>query len=469
VNYFEVPYRYPARSVVVDGYRIAYVDVNPDAEETVVFLHDVAGDLDDFADVYEAVSRDRRAIGVDLVGFGKSDKPPIDDPVALNAALLEGLLDALDVERASLVGHGYGATVAAALAAARPSRVDRLVLSAPFGARELDARALATAAHRFDFDVLTALEDDTRRHWYEAAVAGWNDRLERQLAVRDDLAQSVAYRQWARAVEKASRSALEDPLTVRLAEVTAPTLVVWGADDPVAPFADAARVRDAVAGARLVAIEECGHMPTYEQPEAFVAAVTGFLGEGAIGAEAPPPVARATLDVEPWPGMTPAVGRLARMLLAQRERLAGLVVDLTVDDLNRRPVATAPSVGELAIGIGARIARVYHEVLRAEPVPGDVAARYAPEQGTRRIAGRVLLDVGAALDRLAEWLAVRTDADLNRTYATERGAATLRAVLWEAVEATLLDCGRIAAMREALDARSAPKTLVQSSSSYAGS
>ena len=59
MNFNEVPYRYPARSVVVDGFRVAYVDVNPDAADAVVFLHDVGGDLDDFVPVYERIAGDR--------------------------------------------------------------------------------------------------------------------------------------------------------------------------------------------------------------------------------------------------------------------------------------------------------------------------------------------------------------------------------------------------------------------------
>ena len=145
MNFNEVPYRYPARSVVVDGFRVAYVDVNPDAADAVVFLHDVGGDLDDFVPVYERIAGDRRAIGVDLVGFGKSDKPPLDDPVALYTNVLGGFLTALDLERVALVGHGIGALVAARFASEHPERVGRLVLSALPGVHELTADELATA------------------------------------------------------------------------------------------------------------------------------------------------------------------------------------------------------------------------------------------------------------------------------------------------------------------------------------
>ena len=115
MNYLDVTYRYPTRFVVVEGIRLAYVDVNEFGGDPVVFLHDVAGDLDAFAQAYERIGRTRRAVGFDFPGFGKSDRPPIDDAVVFHTGVLEGFLSAVDIDRASLVGHGLGAAVAAGL------------------------------------------------------------------------------------------------------------------------------------------------------------------------------------------------------------------------------------------------------------------------------------------------------------------------------------------------------------------
>ena len=67
-------------------------------------------------------------------------------------------------------------------------------------------------------------------------------------------------------------------LSKRLYRVTAETLVVWGKSDQLTPPVYGERFRDAIAGARLVVLDEAGHMVPYEQPEMLVSVVGGFLG-----------------------------------------------------------------------------------------------------------------------------------------------------------------------------------------------
>ena len=67
-------------------------------------------------------------------------------------------------------------------------------------------------------------------------------------------------------------------LAKRLYRVGAETLLVWGTSDALIGDAYAERWKEAIAGSRLVRIQEAGHMVPYEQPEVFVSAVAGFLG-----------------------------------------------------------------------------------------------------------------------------------------------------------------------------------------------
>ena len=66
-------------------------------------------------------------------------------------------------------------------------------------------------------------------------------------------------------------------LAKRLYRVRAETLLVWGTSDALIGDAYAERWQEAIAGSRLVRIQEAGHMVPYEQPEVFVSAVAGFL------------------------------------------------------------------------------------------------------------------------------------------------------------------------------------------------
>src|SRR2546427_13102960 len=61
--------------------------------------------------------------------------------------------------------------------------------------------------------------------------------------------------------------------------IHAPTLVVWGHDDTLIPLATAARLQKAIPGAKLVVIDQCGHIPQIEKPQEFNKALLEFLGQ----------------------------------------------------------------------------------------------------------------------------------------------------------------------------------------------
>lgn len=458
VNFLDVPYRYPARFAVVDGFRHAYVDVNEFAGEPVVFLHDVASDLDAFAAAYERIGATRRAIGFDFLGFGKSDRPPIDDAVVLYTNLLGGLLTTLDIDRASLVGHGLGAAVAVRFASEYPERVDRLVLSAIPAVDRLTEAEMATAMERWTSEVLVGLDRAGRRAWYQALAAGWNDLLEAELQLREELAHCVAYRAWARSVEDAMTSLLHHPVGHRLARITAPTLIIWGADDPVVSPLAATRAREELARARVEPLEPCGHLPTFEQPEAFVDAIDGFLSHSASGTLDGSIAMRIAADVEPWPGLSPGVGRLARRLFEQRDTLSDVTDGLTLDDVVWRPFDGAPAIGSLLLEAGAAVVRVHHEVLMGSAVPDEISTRFGfstPDLAPRKSPNRLIAEIAWAHGQFESWLRERTDADLNRGFTREGSTEThtLRWLLWQLIEDTAAIRGKVELLRQMLAGR----------------
>jgi pimeloyl-ACP methyl ester carboxylesterase len=66
------------------------------------------------------------------------------------------------------------------------------------------------------------------------------------------------------------------------------TLILWGEDDRHIPLRDGVRLREAIAGARLIVFRNCGHLPPVEQPERFADVVTKFCQEEEARSESPP-------------------------------------------------------------------------------------------------------------------------------------------------------------------------------------
>lgn len=98
--------------------------------DPVLFLHETPRSWDQYRDVLPIVGETRRAIAMDTLGFGDSCSPRDDESVI--EAYAEGvvyLLDALELDRVTLVGHHTGGVVAIEVAATVPERVERLIVS----------------------------------------------------------------------------------------------------------------------------------------------------------------------------------------------------------------------------------------------------------------------------------------------------------------------------------------------------
>lgn len=221
----------------------------------VVFLHGFAVDRRSWADQIAAFAECHTAIAFDLRGFGESTLP--DGPYRPHEDMA-ALLDHLGIAQASLVGSSMGARVAFDFAIEYPERtgvvvsVDGVPSGWVFprlpGARRGPDPALFART-------LNSLSEE-RQEWLKAIVAD--------------------YSRWHRKNDD-PRVELEPPAINRLGEVMAPTLVVVGAND-IARFHEAAdMLATGVAHGRKVVIENAGHLPNLEAPEAFNKLVLDFL------------------------------------------------------------------------------------------------------------------------------------------------------------------------------------------------
>jgi pimeloyl-ACP methyl ester carboxylesterase len=179
------------------------------------------------------------------------------------------LLDRLELDAPAFVGHSFGALVAAELAAAAPKSVDRLVLIDPVG------------LWRDDLPVKNwmVLSDSERRPSLFADPAG--EAARQFFAVPTDPAARVdvlAPLIWAQACTGKFVWPLPDRgLKNRTHRIVAPTLIVWGKADRIIGSAYAAEFATQIKGAKGELIEDAGHLPHLEQPDAVAKAVRGFL------------------------------------------------------------------------------------------------------------------------------------------------------------------------------------------------
>src|SRR5664279_3457887 len=124
----------PLRDTRVFGQRVCYYDIGEGPP--LVLVHGVGGDADQWVFCLDVLAASHRIIALDLPGFGRSTKPPIDYRIAGYVEVIERVLVNLGVARAHFLGHSLGGWIVAAFALRLPEKVDRLILNDAAGLDE---------------------------------------------------------------------------------------------------------------------------------------------------------------------------------------------------------------------------------------------------------------------------------------------------------------------------------------------
>ena len=258
-------------SVEVSGRRVAYLRAG--SGPALLLLHGIGGNAEQFRNQLDGLADAFDVLAWDAPGYGASDDPGPDWTIGDYVAAAVGLLDALGLERAHLLGQSWGGVIAQEVCRRHAARLRSLVLADTFtggGAQSAAERAAGLQAR------LTALERMTPAEMARArtpAVLGPAPTAEVMAEVEAMMAQirPTGYRQAAIAIADADTRDV-------LPNVRVPALIMAGEHDQVVPHSAAEYLRDYIPGARLVTFD-AGHLPAQEQPAAFNAALRAFLAD----------------------------------------------------------------------------------------------------------------------------------------------------------------------------------------------
>jgi pimeloyl-ACP methyl ester carboxylesterase len=230
----------------------------------LVWLHDTLGNR--WTPGHSSLSKVFKVIAPSLPGSEDSTTLGGIDSAEDVVFWLLDVLDELRVERPVLLGCGLGGWMAAEFAVRYPERLGRLVMVDAYGLRV----AGALAADEFALTppmlrplLFTSPDGDLAAETLPDAFAP--ERIEGALHAR------VA------AARLAWQFPYDRKLRGRLGRATLPALVVWGEQDRLVSVAHGHAYAEGLPNARLVVVPDAGHYPYLEQPEAFAAAVKGFL------------------------------------------------------------------------------------------------------------------------------------------------------------------------------------------------
>ena len=266
-----------ARSITAAGIRTNYHDLGSGAP--VLLIHGSGPGVSAWANwrlLMAPLAERARVIAPDMAGFGYSERPA-GFAYGMDAWVRQavGLLDALGIARADLVGNSFGGGLALALAIRHPERVRRLVLMGSVGVPfELTPGLVAVWGYEPSLAAMRALLDifafDRSRVTDELA------RLRYEASIRPGFQESFA------AMFPAPRQRWVDALASPEADIRRiphETLVVHGREDRVIPLANAYRLTELLPRVQLHVYGQCGHWTQIEHAARFARLVGDFLAE----------------------------------------------------------------------------------------------------------------------------------------------------------------------------------------------
>lgn len=266
----------PSDMIDVASTRLHVRDSGPKTASAVIFLHGFGASLHTWEPWANALAKDLRVIRIDLPGSGLSLPDSTGDYTDKRSLqILHSLMDKLGLSRASLVGNSIGGRIAWTFAGTYPARVDKLVLVSPDG----------YASPGFEYGKTPEVPMMVKLMSVAMPKPLLTMSLKPAYAKPETMTDELATRYHDMMLAPGSRGALlarmaqtvlVDPIPI-LQKITAPTLLVWGEQDGMIPFANSNNYLNAIAGSKRVSFKGVGHLPHEEAPEASVSPVRDFL------------------------------------------------------------------------------------------------------------------------------------------------------------------------------------------------
>jgi len=261
------------KQIDANGLTIGYREVG--SGDAIIFLHGIGSGSAGWGKQLDHFGKRWRAIAWDAPGYGGSGDLTGECPgTAAYADALAGLLDALDIESAHIVGNSLGSLFAGAFAGRHRTRVRSLLLSDPaigHGEAEPETRAKSLKMR------LDGVYNDGPAKMAEARapkLVGPDTGEDVLEAVRATMRQvrPDGYAQAARTLSQGN-------IFADLDGCDAPALVVTGSEDTVTPPEGGRRIAEALVNGGFVLLEGLGHLPYVEAPELFNTVLADFLAE----------------------------------------------------------------------------------------------------------------------------------------------------------------------------------------------
>jgi pimeloyl-ACP methyl ester carboxylesterase len=250
---------------------------------TVILLHGVGCHVEFWERNIAALAQEHRVFAVDIVGYGRTDKPEVVYTFELMADFVLDFMNAMGIDKASLVGNSMGGGISMTVAAQAPGRVKKIVLVAPVGLGRGLSPVLRLMTLPMIGEVLTkpgrrGVVRQMQLCLYDPSQAS-DDFIDRATAIGTLPGNQRSFLSLIRETANivGVKKGIVADFSARLKRIKTPILMIWGRQDHILPVADGEAAVERMADVRLHVVDRAGHLPQIDKPEEFNATVLDFL------------------------------------------------------------------------------------------------------------------------------------------------------------------------------------------------
>jgi pimeloyl-ACP methyl ester carboxylesterase len=270
----------PMKQISVEEINISYVEKgegNP-----IVLVHGIPTSSFLWRNMVEDLSAHGKIIALDLPGFGLSDPPPNGDySLSSYAGILESFLEALSIEKATLVCHDYGGPIVLTYALKNPEKYDRLIILDTFLHRDLPPFPLSMKIARiwpFGEIMMWLWGQDIARSGLEMGVMD-KSRISDAIVQRYYMPDGDPKKMNETMLGTLRVDYMEDLefIEKNLKTIDEPTLIIWGEKDKFLPLSLGEKIHRDITESKMEILSDCGHFIQEDQPERATEIIVEFL------------------------------------------------------------------------------------------------------------------------------------------------------------------------------------------------
>ncbi|MBW6464895.1 MAG: alpha/beta hydrolase [Brevefilum sp.] len=275
-------------------FTLFYFESGEESQLPLLMLHGLGDEADTWRHIFQPLADDFHTLAIDLPGFGRSDKPDVDySPQFLMASII-GFLDALNINRTILMGSSLGGMLAHGLAVAFPERVSGLILvgGALYQADKIQDRSIQLMQIPLVGEWLYTRLRKNPDAAFNTLNSVYHHLEKLPKADRDFLYTRVNQRVWSDGQRRAYFSTLRNlipwmksiqkDLPSKLRRLEIPTLVIRGEHDGLFSETQADQLLNLQPKVTKFTIQDAGHLPHQEAPEAFLQITTAWLKDNGL-------------------------------------------------------------------------------------------------------------------------------------------------------------------------------------------